>query len=108
MAQLVSARLLLLLTSADGLLGKVSGPGGKAVRIPVITDVESAFRHVTAEKGRLSTGGMGAKLQAVRTAVEAGVETVIAHGRKKGRITGAVAGEDVGTRFPAKRVPKRR
>jgi len=107
-AQLVSARLLLLLTSADGLLGKVSGPGGKAVRIPVITDVESAFRHVTAEKGRLSTGGMGAKLQAVRTAVEAGVETVIAHGRKKGRITGAVAGEDVGTRFPAKRFPKRR
>ena len=38
-------------------------------------------------------------------AVEAGVETVIAHGRLKGMIAGAVAGDDVGTRFP---VVKRR
>ena len=105
-AQLVSARLLLLLTSANGLLKKASHPGGKPARIPVVTDVETAFRHVTSEKGKHSTGGMGAKLQAVRTAVEAGVETVIADGRMKKQITGAVAGEDVGTRFPAKRASK--
>ena len=60
---------------------------------------------MTPEKGEHSTGGMKAKLTAVRTAVEAGVETVIAHGRLKGMIAGAVAGEDVGTRFP---VVKRR
>ena len=56
---------------------------------------------------RIKICGM-TRLEDALCAVEAGVETVIAHGRKKGRITGAVAGEDVGTRFPAKRVPKRR
>ena len=65
-----------------------------------MTDIKEAFRHVTPEKGEHSTGGMSAKLQAVETAVGGGVETVIAHGRKKGQIAGAVAGEDVGTRFP--------
>jgi glutamate 5-kinase len=73
----------------------------------VVTDIRDAFRHVTPEKGEHSTGGMQAKLTAVETAVNAGVETVIAHGRKKGAIARAVAGEDVGTRFPARR-PRRK
>ena len=98
-AQLVKARLLILLTSADGLLGR-SNPSARALRIPLVTDIGEAFRHVTPDKGEHSTGGMKAKLTAVRTAVEAGVETVIAHGRLKGMIAGAVAGDDVGTRFP--------
>jgi glutamate 5-kinase len=97
-AALVSARLLVLLTSADGLLARTGS--SKPVRIPVVTDIRDAFRHVTPEKGEHSTGGMQAKLQAVETAVRAGVETVIAHGRSKGSIAGSVAGMDVGTRFP--------
>ena len=101
-AQLVKARLLILLTSADGLLGR-SAPSACARRIPVVTDIGEAFRYVTPEKGEHSTGGMKAKLTAVQTAVVAGVETVIAHGRRKGMITGAVAGADVGTRFPARK-----
>ena len=100
-AQLLGARLLVLLTSADGLLAKTPGTSTVARRIPVVTDIKEAFRHVTPDKGEHSTGGMSAKLQAVQTAVGAGVETVIADGRKKGQISGAVAGEDVGTRFPA-------
>ena len=105
-AQLLGARLLVLLTSADGLLAKASGDSALPVRISVVTDIHEAFRHVTPEKGEHSTGGMSAKLQAVETAVGAGVETVIAHGRKKGQIAGAVAGLDVGTRFPARKNPK--
>jgi glutamate 5-kinase len=101
-AVLVSARLLVLLTSADGLLA--SAGSSRPSRIPVVTDLQDAFRHVTPEKGEHSTGGMQAKLTAVETAVRAGVETVIAHGRKKGSIAGAVAGVDVGTRFPARKV----
>lgn len=101
-AQLVNARLLILLTSADGLLGRAT-PSAKIARIPVVTDIAGAFRHVTPEKGEHSTGGMKAKLSAVRTAVEAGIETVIAHGRRKGTIAGAVAGHDVGTRFPVRK-----
>jgi len=102
-ARLVRARLLVLLTSADGLLAAPSRRGGLPRRIPSVTDIRQAFRHVTPEKGEHSTGGMSAKLQAVETAVKAGIETVIAHGRKRGRIAGAVAGDDVGTRFPAAR-----
>jgi len=97
-ARLVKARLLVLLTSADGLLSK-SPSSGKPVRIPLVTDIAEAFRHVTPEKGEHSTGGMQAKLEAVKTAVEAGIPTVIAHGRIRGMIPGAVAGDDVGTRF---------
>jgi glutamate 5-kinase len=50
---------------------------------------------------------MQTKLQAVETAVNAGVETVIAHGRKKAQIAGAVLGHDVGTRFPARKAAKK-
>ena len=104
-AVLVSARMLVLLTSADGLL---AGAGlSKPVRIPVVTDIRDAFRHVTPEKGEHSTGGMQAKLAAVETAVQAGVETVIAHGRRKESIADAVAGRDVGTRFPVRKATAR-
>lgn len=98
-AKLVRARLLVLLTSADGLL-RADPASGRAVRIPVVTDIRDAFRHVTPEKGEHSTGGMEAKLSAVQSAVEAGIPTVVAHGRRKGIITGILAGEDLGTRFP--------
>ena len=104
-AQLVQARLLILLTSADGLLARKT-PSAKSQRIPVVTQIRDAFRHVTPEKGEHSTGGMQAKLQAVQSAVDAGIETLIAHGRKKGQITGAIAGKDVGTRFPSRKKRK--
>jgi glutamate 5-kinase len=42
---------------------------------------------------------MVSKLQAVRLAVDAGILTVIASGRKAGQISGVLAGLDVGTRF---------
>jgi glutamate 5-kinase len=98
-AKLLNARLLILLTSADGLLAKASRREASR-RIPVVTEIEEAFAHVTPEKGEHSTGGMQTKLQAVQSAVSAGVETVIAHGRKKDQIAGAIAGRDIGTRFP--------
>lgn len=105
-AQLVRARILILLTSADGLLAS-SGSFGGATRIPLVGDIEEAFRHVTPEKGEHSTGGMKTKLQAVQMAVGAGIETVIAHGRKPGQIAAAVEGRDVGTRFPVGKRRKR-
>jgi glutamate 5-kinase len=45
---------------------------------------------------------MVSKLQAVRLAVEAGISTYVASGRKAGRIPAIVAGKSVGTRFIAK------
>ena len=120
-AQLVKARLLILLTSADGLMASSSPASmtssktssklssknaSKLQRIPVVTEIRDAFRHVTPDKGEHSTGGMQAKLLAVQSAVDAGIETIIAHGRKRDQIAGAIAGKDVGSRFPVRKKRK--
>jgi len=95
-AQLCGADLLLLLTGSDGL-------HGDGQRLPVVTDLKDARRHVTAEKGAHSTGGMASKLDAVDAATAAGIETWILDGRRAGQMVAAVAAKDVGTRFPARK-----
>ena len=92
-AILAGADLLVLLTSVEGLLD-VEGR-----RIGKVDDVSAVSGLAREEKGRLSVGGMVSKLQAVRLAVDAGILTVIASGRKSGQISGVLAGRDVGTRF---------
>ncbi|MEX1010341.1 MAG: glutamate 5-kinase [Chthoniobacterales bacterium] len=93
MAALCGADRFLILTGSDGLQGD-----GR--RLPLITDLQDARRHVTAEKGAHSTGGMGSKLDAVAFATAAGIETWILDGRRPGQLAAALAGEDAGTRFP--------
>ncbi len=95
-AQLCRADLLLILTGSDGLQGD-----GR--RLPLVTDLAEVRRHVTAEKGVHGTGGMGSKLDAVAFATAAGIETWILDGRRAGQMAAALAGQDVGTRFPAAR-----
>jgi glutamate 5-kinase len=98
-AILAEADLLILLTSVDGL--SKNGPGGEV--IPLVKNVDSVMALATDDKGRFSVGGMVTKLQAVKTAVEAGITTVIANGRKGELIEKIVKGELIGTRFVAKR-----
>ena len=99
-ACLADADLLILLTSADGLMRSVEEKGEP---IPLVRDVDSVAHFAAATKGRLSVGGMVSKLQAVKYAVAHGVPVVIANGRTPGVIGRAVAGERVGTRFVARR-----
>ena len=93
-AILAEANLLVLLTSVDGLLD------AKGRTLTRVEDVEQVAKFVRQEKGRLSVGGMSTKLQAVRAAVEAGIPTVVASGRKAGQIIRAAAGKPAGTYFP--------
>ena len=93
-AILAEANLLILLTSVDGLLD------AKGRTLTRVDDVEQVAKFVRQEKGRLSVGGMSTKLQAVRAAVEAGIPTVVASGRKAGQIVRAAAGKPAGTYFP--------
>ena len=95
-ALLVEANLLILLTSVDGLLDG----DGKIIR--VVEDIERVSGFARNEKGKFSVGGMVSKLQAVKVAVDAGIPTYIAGGRKPGRIPAIVAGKAAGTRFVAK------
>jgi glutamate 5-kinase len=101
-ALLVEADMLIILTSADGVLD------GERRRVPLIRDIDSAFALVLPEKGANSVGGMAAKLTAVKIAVSGGVETVVADGRGSGCVLGAAHGADVGTRFPARTKRTRR
>jgi len=93
-AILAEANLLVLLTSVDGVLD------AKGRTLARVDDVDSVAKFVRLEKGRFSVGGMTTKLQAVRAAVEAGIPTVVASGRKSGQIVRAAAGRSAGTYFP--------
>lgn len=96
-AILVEADRLFLLTSVDGVLdadGKV---------IAQVRDISAVAAFVRQEKGRLSVGGMTTKLQAVKIATDAGIRAHILNGRTPGLLLAALAGEKVGTFFPARR-----
>jgi len=94
-AQLVRADRLIILTSVDGLLDADNR------RVPVVKNISAAAGLVRLEKGEESVGGMKSKLEAVHLAVESGIPCSILDGRKPGQIAAALAGKDVGTRFPA-------
>ena len=93
-AMMAKADLLIILTSVDGLLdahGKV---------VPEVRNPDAVGSLVKNEKGRLSVGGMATKLEAVKLAVQSGIETVIASGRRPYEIASILARKQVGTRFP--------
>ena len=94
-AVLVQAQMLILLTSVDGLLDE------RGRTVPVVEDIDDVANLARQEKGRFSVGGMVSKLQAVRLAVESGIPTFVASGRKSGQIAAIVAGRRAGTRFVA-------
>jgi glutamate 5-kinase len=94
-AELAGAGLLVLLTSVDG----IEDSEGKVV--PRVNGVDDVAHLVRDESGALSVGGMRTKLEAVRKATAAGIETVIANGRKPEQLADLVRGGGVGTRFPA-------
>jgi glutamate 5-kinase len=87
---------LFLLTSADGLEAE-----GKMLER--VDDIDAALQHVRGDKGSLSVGGMASKLEAVRRATEAGIETLIANGRYPEQLSELALGRGRGTRFTAKK-----
>jgi glutamate 5-kinase len=97
-AQLVGARLLVMLTCVDGLY-----PPGVGQILDVVEDVDAVLDYSDGGKGRFSMGGMTGKLQAVKLAVDAGVETVIANGRHPERLKDIVEDGGIATRFLARR-----
>ena len=94
-AKLICADALVLLTTVDGLLD------GDGRRVPEISRVGDALKLVrTGQKGALSKGGMDSKLRAVKTAVDAGINTVIANGAKPHVLESIFSGRDTGTYVP--------
>ena len=100
-ARLWPADLLILLTSAPGVLRDIHRPDEPP--IPVVEDVDAIIHHAQEDKTQLGTGGMISKLRAVQEAVRGGVECLIASGRHPEQIPELAAGRGIGTRFPLPR-----
>jgi glutamate 5-kinase len=99
-AKLAGATRVILLTSVDGLLDPATN-----TLIPEVPAIDEVFKHVRDDKGRFSMGGMASKLAAIKFAVDAGIETHIAHGRHPERLADIVAGKGISTRFHAATAP---
>jgi glutamate 5-kinase len=101
MCNALSAQAMLLLTGVDGVLDDAKR------RIPMIDDVLeriTAAKRAPFTKSTWGTGGIVAKLEAVRLVVESGDVAVIANGREPDVMLRIFAGEDLGTIFlPAPR-----
>lgn len=101
-AIVAEADLLLLLTDQPGLFTADPRTHPHAQLIPQVTKIDETLRRLAGDSvSGLGVGGMVTKLQAADAARRAGTDVVIAAGRAPNVIGRAVAGEQVGTRFPA-------
>jgi len=97
----VEAELVAMLTDVEGLFDR--DPRERGARL--LHEVE----RITAEVERMaggagserSTGGMATKIKAARRLMAQGVATALLSGRRPGALAALLAGEPVGTLFPA-------
>ena len=103
---LAEADLLLLLTDQPGLFTADPRTTPDAALIPEVRTIDETLQRLAGGSiSGLGTGGMATKLQAADVARRAGADVVIASGHAPDVITRIVAGEAVGTRFPARETP---
>lgn len=101
-ANLVDADLLVLLTDLGGLYSADPRKDPSATLIETVPVISTAIVDLAAGAGTArGTGGMVTKVQAARLATESGASVVIADGRAENALIRVVAGDAVGTRFPA-------
>lgn len=102
-AILLGAEQLVLLTSTDGLFTADPRLDPTAEIVPLVEDFEAlAELDIRQTTSTLGSGGMRSKVVAAEMATAAGIPAVVANGKTPGVIAAAVAGEAVGTRFPAR------
>lgn len=99
---LAEADLLILLSDQQGLFTADPRTSPEAELIEEVDDIDSDLHAVAGEsKSGLGIGGMKTKLDAADMARRAGAQVVIAAGDAPDVILRIVAGEQIGTRFPA-------
>ncbi|MCW3066259.1 MAG: glutamate 5-kinase [Solirubrobacterales bacterium] len=101
-AILLGADLLVLLTSTDGVYTADPREDPDARLVDVVEDMQLLedldIGHRTTALG---SGGMRSQVVAAEMATAAGIPAVVANGLVAGVLPAAVAGQPVGTRFPA-------
>lgn len=105
-AMLAEADLLLMLTDQPGLFTADPRTDPEAQLIPEVAEIDETIKALAGDSVTgLGVGGMATKLQAADIARRAGTDVIITAGSAPDIIRRAVAGEAVGTRFPALESP---
>ena len=104
-ACLIKARLCVIFSDIDGLYdGNPADPSSQL--IPSVDKITPEILGVAGGTGStLGSGGMLTKVRAARVLMIAGIPLVVCHGRAQDALLHAIAGDAIGTRFAAARVP---
>lgn len=102
-ATLVDADALIILSDIEGVYTADPQADESAELLGEIAKITPEIEALAGGAGsKLGTGGMYTKIQAAKIAVNAGVAMVIASGSRDGVVRDVLAGEPIGTVFPAK------
>ena len=103
-AELCEADLLVLLSDIDGLYDADPKTHPNAKLLHRVEELTPEILEMAGGAGTWrGTGGMATKLSAAGIAMAAGCDMVITNGKRTEDLYGIVAGEDIGTRFLARR-----
>ena len=99
-AKLTDADLLVILSDIDGLYTGDPRTDENAVMIPEVKHITPEILAMAGGSGSaLGTGGMATKLRAAQITSEAGIDLVIANGKRPEILYEVLEGKQVGTRF---------
>jgi len=99
-ANLMQAKLLILLTNVDGLYSADPGIDPTATLLETVPAIDRSVTELAgATKSQLGTGGMRSKLKAARLATSAGGAVIMANGATDGILEAVFRGQSVGTLF---------
>ncbi|MBR2216579.1 MAG: glutamate 5-kinase [Selenomonadaceae bacterium] len=102
-ATLVDADGLIILSDIDGLYSANPQTAPNAELMAEVREITPEIEKIAGGAGsKLGTGGMGTKIAAAKIAMNAGVTMVIAPGHRERVLHDLLAGENIGTIFPAK------
>ena len=103
-AALCQADLLVLLSDIDGLYDADPRTHPDAKRFHQVKDLTPEILEMAGGAGTWrGTGGMATKLSAARIVMESGCDMVITNGARPEDLYGIVEGQDIGTRFLARK-----
>ncbi len=103
-AKTIKADLLIILSDIDGLYTADPHKDENAVLVNRVEDITDEIVAMTGGAGTaLGTGGMVTKIKAAKIATAGGSDMVIANGSNPQLLYSIINGEEVGTRFVAKK-----
>ena len=102
-AKLVEADLLVILSDIDGFFDSNPQENPDAKLISVVEEINDEILSLAGGAGsRRGTGGMRTKLSAAQLVLDAGIDMIIANGKRLENIYDIVDGKNVGTLFKSK------